>query len=311
MNQNPPTERPESIPKPFEGPRVAGVVGWPVAHSLSPTLHGAWIAALGLDAAYKAFAVSPEDAPAALRSLPETGLAGVNVTVPHKATALQAADRVSQRAERIGVANLLTVMPRGEIQADNTDALGFLDGMARAGVDGRGPAVVLGAGGAARAVAVALAEAGCQDIRFLNRSVEKAQQLADLAKSCGIEETAARPWSDAADVLRGARLLVNATSLGMHGSQPLDVPDLLLLAEDAAVYDLVYAPRETELLKTAKACGRVAIEGLDMLIGQARPSFEAFFGVAPPESIDARALLAQAKPTNLPSPWPVRLPARP
>jgi shikimate dehydrogenase len=289
------------------GTRVAGVVGWPVAHSLSPTLHGAWIAALGLDAVYKAFAVPPEDALRALRSLPASGLAGVNVTVPHKATALAAADRATKRAERIGVANLLTVTHDGLIRADNTDALGFLDGLIRAGVDALGPAVVLGAGGAARAVAVALAEAGCREICFLNRSVEKARDLAALAKSCGIETTFARPWSDAARALKGARLLVNATSLGMHGAAPLDVPDLSVLAPDAAVYDLVYAPRETELLKAAKALGLKAIEGLDMLIGQARPSFEAFFGVAPPESVDARTLLASAKPANPPSAWPVAL----
>jgi shikimate dehydrogenase len=301
MIHTPSTEGPEKL----RPARVAGVVGWPVAHSLSPTLHGAWIAALGLDAAYKAFAVPPEDGLRALRTLRDSDLVGVNVTVPHKAAALAAADRMTKRAERIGVANLLTVDRYNEILADNTDGLGFLDGLMRAGADAVGPVVLLGAGGAARAVAVALAEAGCKELRVLNRSLGKADEIAELAGRCGVATTWARSWSDAFRVLEGARLLVNATSLGMQGTAPLDVPDLALLAPDAAVYDLVYAPRETELLKAAKARGLKAIEGLDMLIGQARPSFEAFFGVAPPESVDARALLAGAKPANTPSAWPV------
>lgn len=285
--------------------RLAGVVGWPVSHSLSPTLHGAWLAALKLDAEYRAFAVPPDQATRAFRGLPGTRLAGVNVTVPHKETALAAADLVTDRARRIGAANLLTLDKDGRIRADNTDSLGFLDGLVRAGADAVGPAVVLGAGGAGRAVVVALAEAGCGDIRILNRTLDKAEALVELARSCGVAEASAHPWSDAARALDGARLLVNSTSLGMKGSAPLEIPDLSRLAGDAAVYDLVYVPRETELLRAARAAGLKAIEGLDMLIGQARPSFEAFFGVAPPLSVDARALLADARPANAPSPWPV------
>jgi shikimate dehydrogenase len=274
-----------------------------VDHSLSPTLHGAWIAALGLDAAYRAYAVPPDEAEGALRALAQSGLAGVNVTVPHKEVALAVAERPSARAARIGAANLLTLDDDGRLAADNTDALGFLDGLVRAGADARGPAVLFGAGGAARAVVVGLADAGCTEIRLVNRTAAKARVLAALAESLGVAASV-HDGSDAAAALDGARLLVNATSLGMKGAPALDVPDLGRLALGAAVYDLVYVPRETALLKAARARNLKAIEGLDMLIGQARPSFEAFFGVDPPDSVDARALLAGARPANAPEPWP-------
>ncbi len=277
--------------------RRAGVVGWPVGHSLSPTLHRAWIAAAGLDADYGAFAVSPEEAARALTSLPESGLVGVNVTVPHKAAALAVAHDATGRAKRIGAANLLTVDAQGRVHADNTDALGFLDGLMRAGADAAGPVVVLGAGGAARAVTAAIADAGCDDVRLVNRTRARADELADLAQGLGMG-AAAYDWAGASAALAGARLLVNATSLGMAGAPPLPSLELSRLAEDAAVYDLVYVPRETALLTAARLQGLTAIEGLDMLIGQARPSFEAFFNSAPPESVDARALLTGAAPSH-------------
>jgi shikimate dehydrogenase len=287
--------------------RIAGVVGWPVEHSLSPTLHAAWIAALGLDAAYSAFAVPPEEAESALRNLAATGLVGVNVTVPHKEVALTVAERPSPRASRIGAANLLTLDADGHLAADNTDALGFLDGLVRAGHEAVGPVAILGAGGAARGVVVALADAACAEVRLVNRTPAKARVLAALAESLGVAASV-HAWTEAPVALTGARLLVNATSLGMRGAPALEVPDLSRLTPDAAVYDLVYAPRETALLAAARACGLKAIEGLDMLIGQARPSFEAFFGVAPPDAVDARALLANARPANAPVPWPASPP---
>jgi shikimate dehydrogenase len=283
--------------------RLAGVVGWPVAHSLSPTLHKAWIAAAGIEANYRAFALPPDGAAEALARLPETGLAGVNVTVPYKAIALEIASEATERAKRIGAANLLTVDARGRILADNTDALGFLDGLIRGGGDVMGAVAVLGAGGAARAVIVALADAGCREVRLVNRTAEKAQALVELAEASGMRASSL-PWTDASRALSGAHLLVNATSLGMTGSPALPALDVSRLAEDAAVYDLVYAPRETALLTTARLQGLTGIEGLDMLIGQARPSFEAFFGRRPPETVDARALLAGARPSHAPEPWP-------
>ncbi len=318
MTPNPSTNHPAA--------RVAGVVGWPMAHSLSPTLHGAWIKACrdrdpSFEGVYRAFAVRPEHAENAFRSLPDSGLVGVNVTVPYKEVALRVLNEIAQtgkahilgRARDIGAVNLIRVTPEGHLTGDNTDAVGFIEGLYQAGADDLGPAVILGAGGAARAVAVALAsrESGlpnCEDVRVVNRTLDKATEIAQLAKSCGAKTVTANTWSDAGRALEGARLLVNATSLGMHGSAPLAIPDLSLLAPDAAVYDLVYVPRETELLKAARRQGLTAIEGLDMLIGQARPSFEAFFGVTPPDSVDARALLADARPANPPADWPVAIP---
>lgn len=278
-----------------------------MAHSLSPTLHGAWIAAAGIDAVYSAYALPPDAAEAMLRALPATGLRGVNVTVPHKELALKAADVATPAASRIGAANLLTVDDRKRIVADNTDAYGFLDGLRRAGADAAGTAVMLGAGGAGRAVIAALADSGCSELRIVNRTLDKAKALASLAAGLGLK-AGVYPWTDASIACEGARLLVNATSLGMHGAASLDIPDLRRLAADAAVYDLVYVPRETGLLQAARALGLKAVEGLDMLIGQARPSFEAFFGAAPPESVDARALLAGARPANAPVPWPAAPP---
>jgi len=273
--------------------RVAGVAGWPVAHSLSPTLHNTWIAAAKLDAIYVPFAIAPETASAAFRSLPALAIAGVNVTVPHKETALSVADVVTERARIIGAANLLTVDRDGGLRADNTDALGFLYGLEKSGADASGPCVILGAGGAARAVVAALADAGCAQLRIVNRSVERARDLAALAEQLGISATT-HAFDAVGDAAKGARLLVNATSLGLKDGAPLDLPiDIVLggLAPGAAVYDLIYTPLETPLLRDARAAGLTAIDGLNMLIGQARPSFEALFGVAAPASVDARALL--------------------
>ncbi|MGD2134062.1 MAG: shikimate dehydrogenase [Maricaulaceae bacterium] len=272
--------------------QVAGVAGWPIAHSLSPVLHNAWIAAAGLDAVYAPFAVRPEQAAAAFKSIAALGLRGLNVTVPHKEAALAAADEATPTAQRIGAANLLTVREDRSLLADNTDAHGFLDGLARAGVQTGERAVLLGAGGAARAVVAALADAGWRALVIVNRDQAKAAALCALATDLGLPAQALG-WDKVAEALNGAGLVVNATSLGMTGAPPLEV-DLSNVAAGGAVYDLVYTPRETALLKAARARGLVAVEGLDMLIGQARPSFEAFFGAAPPESIDARALLEQA-----------------
>ena len=268
---------------------VAGVAGWPVAHSLSPLLHGAWIAAAGLDAVYAPFAIKPDDALDAFRAIGRLGLKGLNVTVPHKQVALEAADHVRPAAERVGAANLLSVTADGALVADNTDVQGFLHGLTRAEVAADGPAAILGAGGAARAVIVGLADAGCAEIRLVNRSADKAQALAELAAQLGVRAQVFS-WDDAERALDDALLLVNATSLGMAGAAPLSLV-LHGLRDDAAVYDLVYTPRETALLESARRRGLVAIEGLDMLIGQARPSFETFFGAPPPDDVDVRALL--------------------
>jgi len=252
-------------------------------------MHNAWIAAADLDAVYIPFAIAPDTAEAAFRALPALGIAGLNVTVPHKETALRVADTVTERARIIGAANLLTVDRDGGLQADNTDALGFLYGLETSSADASGPCVMLGAGGAARAVVAALADAGCAQLRIVNRSADRAKDLAALAERLGLAVTT-HSFDAVGEALKGARLLVNATSLGLKGGAPLDV-SLDGLAPDAAVYDLIYTPLETPLLRDARAAGLTTIDGLHMLIGQARPSFEALFGVAPPADVDVRALL--------------------
>lgn len=260
--------------------RVAGVAGWPVAHSLSPALMSAWIEAAGLDAAYVPFPVRPESAERAFRALPALGLAGLNVTAPLKQIALQCAEAVEEEAKIIGAANVLTVTDKG-LRAANTDAAGFLAALAEAGVDpAAGPALVLGAGGAARALVFALVRAGAPEIRIANRGADRAAALArDLAPKAEIVDWAAR---DAA--LAGAALTVNATSLA-------PAMDWTRTAPGAAVFDAIYRPLHTPFLKAAAARGLKTIDGLGMLIGQARPAFESFYG-APPPDIDARALLA-------------------
>ncbi len=269
-------------------PRRAGVAGWPVAHSLSPALHGAWIEAAGLDAIYDAVSVAPEAAARELRGLGARGYAGVNVTAPHKATALAVADDVRPAARAIGAANLLLFEDAG-IVADNTDAIGFLTGLeaARGTAAAEDLVLILGAGGAARAAAFALTQAGGRRVVIANRTQTAAEQL---AKAFG---AAAVAWDRRTEVAADAALIVNATSLGMSGQPPLPL-DLSQARDTAIVYDLVYAPLETPLLAAARRRGLRAVDGLDMLIGQARPSFEAFFGRPPPPDVDARGVLLAA-----------------
>lgn len=270
--------------------RTAAVVGWPVAHSLSPALHNAWIAAAGLDAIYVPLAVAPARAADALKAVGVLGLAGVNVTVPHKETALAVADEATLQAKRLGAANLLVSREDGSLVADNTDHAGFLAGLEGAAFDRAAPAVILGAGGAARAAAFALSDAGVKRIVIVNRSPARA---AALARAVGAEgaEMSVRPWSERDAALAGAGLVVNSTNLGMRNAPALEL-SLDAAPATCAVYDLVYTPRETALLAAARARGMPVIEGLTMLVGQARPSFKAFFGQEPP-ALDAIGFLAE------------------
>jgi shikimate dehydrogenase len=222
---------------------------------------------------------------AALARLIDEGFAGCNVTVPHKEAALAAADEASEIATTIGAANTL-VFRQGRIRADNSDAFGFLQNLAE-GAPGwsarEGPAVVLGAGGAARAVLVALAEAGAPEIRLLNRTLSRAETLAgELPGNISV-----RPLEDAT-AFKDANLLVNTTALGMTGQPALDL-DLAALPRDALVNDIVYTPLETPLLAAAKARGNPTVDGLGMLLHQARPGFEAWFGRAPEVTPELRA----------------------
>ena len=254
--------------------RLAGVLGWPVAHSRSPRLHGYWLETLGIDGAYLPLPVHPDGFAAAVRALAALGFRGANVTIPHKEAAFGVCDVVDATAMRAGAVNTL-VFRDGRIEGSNTDGFGFLENVrdqAPGWQPTAGPAVLLGAGGAARAIAAALLDAGCPRVTLVNRSRDRAMALArDLGGPVMVADAA--PLADAS-------LLVNTTSLGMLGHPPLTI-DLAPLAATAVVADIVYVPLETPLLAAARARGLRAVEGLGMLLHQARTGFEAWFGTAP------------------------------
>ena len=266
--------------------KIAGVIGWPVAHSLSPRLHGYWLQTLGIDGAYVPLPVTPENISDALRALPKLGFAGANVTVPHKEAALAAVDEVSEIANRIGAVNTLICKSDGTLYGDNTDAFGFIENL-RAGAPSwrpdSGRALVLGAGGAARAVITALIDAGVTEISLSNRTLARAY---DVAQYIG-GNVAVVPWEARDTAAEGVTLLVNTTTLGMTGKAPLEM-DIRALADDAVVTDIVYAPLQTPLLASAHARGLTTVDGLGMLLHQARPGFEAWFGVRPEVTADLR-----------------------
>jgi shikimate dehydrogenase len=259
--------------------RVAGVMGWPVSHSRSPRLHGFWLDHYGIDGAYVPLAVRPERLGAALRALPVLGFAGVNLTLPHKEAALAVVDQLSDVARRIGAVNTIVVDHDGALRGDNSDAFGFVEHLKASAPAWHGagrPVAVLGAGGAARAVVVALLDAGVTELRLVNRTAPRAEALrAAFGSSVQIVG-----WNERGRALGDISLLVNTTSLGMTGQPALEL-GLDELPAHAIVYDLVYAPLDTALLKAARARGNPTVDGLGMLLHQARPGFEAWFGVAP------------------------------
>jgi len=259
--------------------RLAGVMGWPVAHSRSPLIHTHWIEQQGLNGAYVLLPVRPDHLAVALRSLPVLGFAGCNLTIPHKVAAISLVDRVDPVAQRIGAINTVVVEPDQSLTGLNTDGFGYIQSLIDAQPAWQadaGPITVLGAGGAARAVLVALIDAGAREIRLANRSGAKAH---DMAQEFGnaIEVV---PWEERNDAMAGIALLVNTTSLGMHGQAALDVR-LDQLPAHALVSDIVYVPLETPLLTEARKRGNPTVNGLGMLLNQARPAFEAWFGVPP------------------------------
>ena len=271
---------------------LAGVMGWPVSHSKSPRLHGYWLDLHKIDGAYVPLPVRPEDFPGCLRALAALGFRGVNLTVPHKVAALEICDTLDAAAQAIGAVNTI-VFGEGRIEGRNTDAQGFIENLRQTAPEWRakaGPAVVLGAGGAARAVVHALREAGAPDIRLANRTKDRAASLArDFAPGVSVVE-----WRNRAAALQDANLLVNTTSLGMAGQEPLDLA-LDALPASALVNDIVYAPLETALLRDARARGNRTVDGLGMLLHQARPGFAAWFGVTPEVTPALRAfVLGQA-----------------
>jgi len=263
--------------------RLAGVMGWPIEHSLSPRVHGYWLEHHRIDGVYVPLAVAPRDLERALTALPALGFRGVNLTLPHKERALGLCHEADDLARRIGAVNTIVVRD-GKLIGSNSDGFGFLENL-KAGAPGWRPeaasAVVLGAGGAARAVVAALIDAGAPQVRIVNRTRPRAEELAaSLGGAISVHG-----WKQRNALLAGAGLLVNTTSLGMAGQPPLDL-DLGGLPRDAVVSDLVYAPLMTPLLEAARARGNPLVDGLGMLLHQARPGFEAWFG-SRPEVTDA------------------------
>jgi shikimate dehydrogenase len=275
---------------------LAGVAGWPVGHSLSPRLHGYWLREHGIDGAYVPLAIAREDFSTAVEGLRRAGFAGLNVTVPHKEAAFALADTLDEDARLTGAVNLLLFRSDAIIEGRNTDAMGLATSLAEEfGTDvvRRKKAIVLGAGGAARAAILALARIGAAEIHILNRSLHKARGVvAQLQPNVSPTLNA-----DALDAWRGiagdAVLVVNATSAGMNGNPPLDLC-LDALPATATVYDLVYNPLETDLVKRARARRLRAANGLGMLMHQAVPAFAALYGVTPKVTPELRAHLEQA-----------------
>lgn len=262
-------------------PRIplAGVIGNPIAHSRSPALHGYWLRRYGIKGHYVPMDVAPLDLRQVLELLPKLGFVGINVTIPHKEAVLQIADIVTDRAALIGAANTLIFRKDGRIHADNTDGSGFMANLrqrAPGWQPAAGPAAVFGAGGAARAVIAALLEVGVPEIRIANRTRPRAEAMrADFGAKLKVFD-----WVQAPNMLEGAATVVNTTSLGMVGKPEFRVP-LDALEPTAVVTDLVYNPLKTPLLLQAEALGCTVVDGLGMLLHQAAPGFERWFGQRP------------------------------
>lgn len=266
------------------------MTGWPVTHSRSPMIHGYWLRTLGLKGVYEKFPVEPDEAVSFFSSLKseQPEWTGGNVTIPHKEAAFKACDTLTGEAQRLGAVNTLWVKD-GQLHGANTDGAGFL-----ANLDQRAPgwdrktgkAVVLGAGGAARAIVLALVTRGMVDLTIINRTRDNAERLVD---DLNIEADIAGVH-DLSKVLKGACLLINTTSLGMTGEPPLEI-DLAPMKSGAVVTDIVYAPLETGLLAQAWAKGLTPVDGLGMLLHQAVPGFEIWFGQRPDVTSELRALI--------------------
>ena len=258
---------------------LAGIMGWPVAHSRSPLIHNHWLQKYGITGAYVQLPVAPGTLGVAIPGLAALGFRGCNITLPHKVDALTLMDEVDANARRMGAMNTIVVQPDGSLKGFNNDGFGYIQSLLDAKPDWRadtGPITVLGAGGAARAVVLSLADRGAKEIRLLNRSPEKAQAL---AREFGAP-VKALPWEDRHAALSDVALLVNTTSQGMHGNADLDL-DLAALPHHALVSDVIYVPLETPLLAAARLRGNPTVNGLGMLLNQARPAFHAWFGVLP------------------------------
>lgn len=258
---------------------LAGVIGHPIAHSKSPQLHRHWLTTNGIAGHYIPMDVAPDDLAEVLKTLPKMGFVGVNITIPHKEKVLEIADLVTDRATLIGAANTLIFRRDGKLHADNTDGYGFIENLKQGAPswDAKaGPAAVFGAGGAARAVVASLLDSGVPEILISNRTRIRAEALQqEFGKRLRVFD-----WVQAGNMLDNAATVVNTTSLGMLGKPPLRVP-LDGLRKEAVVTDIVYVPLKTKLLETAEEIGCTTVDGLGMLLHQAVPGFERWFGTRP------------------------------
>jgi len=265
------------------GRPFAAIVGWPVEHSRSPALHGYWLKKHAIDGYYGRLPVEPK--PEALKALVDflkatPNARGCNLTLPHKVDIMPLLDRIHPDAERIGAVNTVIKQPDGSLEGRNSDAFGFLAALKQGAprwAPEAGPVVVLGAGGAARAVVASLIDAGVPELRLINRTQEAAVNLGVAFTPSDGRQIMIERWDERSQMLGGATLLVNTTSLGMKGQPPLEL-DLARLPADAVVDDIVYVPLETALLAAARARGNTCIDGLNMLLHQGRMGFQAWFG---------------------------------
>lgn len=261
-----------------ERPIQAGILGWPIEHSMSPRVHGYWLKEHEINGAYEPLAVPPEALKLFLLKLASQEFAGVNIADPHKGAAVAHMDTLDDNVHRIGAVNTVVVQ-EGKLHGGNTDGFGFMENLKSGAPDwtaDQGPATVIGAGGHARAVVVALLDAGVTELRLVDQSRERADQLAkDIGSAISVVD-----WDKRASALEETGLLVNATTLGMTGKDPLDLT-LESLPDTAVVTDIVYAPLKTPLLEAAEKNGNLTIDGLGMLLNQARPGFFFWFGARP------------------------------
>lgn len=275
-------------------PKLAGVCGWPIHQSLSPILHSYWLREMGIKGAYIPFALRYDEAERAFRSLKHTSIAGVNVTMPLKVLAFKAADDVTEDARKLGVSNCL-FKRQGKLIAHNTDMEGFAAPLLKEihpNSLSQKSVLVIGAGGASRAVIGALLSLGIREICLINRSDDKAIAIVDMVNVPSLYQ---HPWERRAEVIGRSNLIINASAGGMSGKPALDIK-LDNAPDDAFVYDLIYTPMETPLLKAAQDRGLATLGGLEMLIAQARPSFKLFYGVDPSQEADpTKTLLAALK----------------
>lgn len=271
---------------------LAGVMGWPVMHSRSPLIHNHWFATHALAGAYVPLAIAPEGLAAALRALPALGFAGCNVTIPHKQQAMRIVDEVHESARAIGAVSCVSVRSDGSLAGSNNDAFGFIRNLRQQQPRWRadaGPAVVIGAGGGARAVCHGLLREGAREVRLVNRTNARAHEVATAFGAA----VAAHPWEQRGELLDGAALVVNATSAGMVGQPALDI-DLTRLPRAAIVADIVYVPLQTPLLAAAHSRGNATVGGLGMLLHQGPLAWKSWFGIEPQVTDELRRLVEQS-----------------